>query len=410
MPAALVEITDELLDIARGPGRQVWIGRHPPFDHASLSLPGCTNFRVSPTHHGRYDVVWYYEESPADLRPGQHELVFDELIRLIGARGRLVVRFPTGIPHFTIVTLKQLLGRRYNTRVAVASEQVANAVTIVFDVDRDGIERYRGDAWTCAVLTRGTRVPHVVEFCRSIRDQDPDRRHEILIWGPGDPAYAPYGVTCHDPAYRDHLAEISRKKNDIADTATHPNLLIVHDRYRVEPGFFTGFAQFGYDFDFVTVPQWYECGTPFPAYVATDGGRRGSGQPIDCRDYSRIRPGQYINGGLMVAKTETLRDIRLNDLLFWNQCEDVELSGQFRSQGLPPRVNCFSAATTLGIGPEYTSSFLREPRAPEDPGTGIAAVGATIAKTLLANGKRLERRLRPVFKRLTRGTRRAPRR
>lgn len=349
-------------------------------------------------------MVWYYEESPADLRSGQHELVFDELVRLLGARGRLVVRFPARIPHFNIVILKQLLGRRYNTRVSVALEHVDDAVTIVFDVARDGMERYRGDAWTCAVLTRGTRVPRVVEFCRSIRAQDPDRRHEILVWGPDDPAYEPYGVTCLDPGYRDHLAEISRKKNDIADRAMHPNLLVVHDRYRVEPGFFTGFARFGYDFDFVTVPQWYECGTPFPAYVATDTGGLGTGRPIDCRDYGRIRPGQYINGGLMVAKTDTLRDIRLNDLLFWNQWEDVELSGQFRCRGLPPRVNCFSAATTLGIGPEYTSRFLPESGPLRTLGTGVAALGATIGRNLLAGGRRLEHRLRPVVRRLARGT------
>lgn len=389
-----------LRDLAREPGRQVWIGRHPPYDFVSLPLRGCTNFRVSSAHHGRYDVVWYYEESPADLRPGQHELVFDELVRLIGARGRLVVRVPGKIPHFNIVGLKNLLGRRYQTQVSVESEAVADATTVVFDVERKGIDRYRSDEWTCAVLTRGTRVSNVVELCRSIRDQDPDRRHEILVWGPDDPAYEPYGVTCHDPGYRDHLAEISRKKNDLACRAARPNLLIVHDRYRLDPGFFTGFARFGYDFDFVTVPQRYECGTPFPAYVATDTHELGTGQPIDCRDYDMIRPGQYINGGLIIAKTETLRDIRLNDLLFWNQWEDVELARQFRHQGLPPRVNCFSAATTLGIDPSYTSGFLLDSPPAIEIRRDVAAIGAGIAQTLLAGGRKIEQRMRPMFRRL----------
>lgn len=407
MPAAPVAIEGQLLDVARQPGRQAWIGRHPPHDWVSLSLQGCSNFRVSAAHHGSYDVVWYYEESPADLRPGQHELVFDEIVRLLGDRGRLVVRLSVDARSVNIVSVKHLLGRRYGTRVAVASEQVGEAVTTVFDVERGGMGRYRDDTWTCAVLTRGTRVPHVVEFCRSIREQDPDHRHEILIWGPDDPAYAAYGVSCHDPGYRDHLAEISRKKNDIADRATRPNLLIVHDRYRLDPGFFTGFARFGYDFDFVTVPQRYECGTHFPAYVATESGGLGDGRSIDCRDYETIRPGQYINGGLLVAKTETLRDVRLNDLLFWNQWEDVELAREFRGRGLPPRVNCFSSATTLGIGPEYTSQFLSESGPLGDLGVGAAAVGSTLARTLLARGRHVEQCLRPMVKRLTRRAGRA---
>ncbi|MFN7811687.1 MAG: hypothetical protein ACK5SI_03365, partial [Planctomycetia bacterium] len=176
----------------------------------------------------------------------------------------------------------------------------------------------------------------------------------------------------------------------------------VHDRYRLDPGFFTGFARFGHDFDFVTVPQRYPCGAHFPAYVAAEGSVLGRGRSFDCRDYDSLRPGQFINGGLLIAKTETLRAIRLNDLLFWNQWEDVELTREFRGRGLPPRVNCFSSATTLGIGPDYTRHFL-----PENTTLREMRAGATgVTRTLLAGGRKLEQRLRPFFKRLAGGRRR----
>lgn len=392
----------ELLKLARGSGSHVWIGHHPPFDCVALPLRGCTNFRASSVHHGRHDVVWYYEESPADLRPGQHELVFDELIRLIGARGRLVVRFHKDLRHFTIVALKHLLGRRYNTTICVESESLEDGwFTIVFGVVRHGLERSCSDEWTFAVLTQGKRVENVTAFCRSVREQDPDRRHEILIWGPDDPAYEPYGVVSHDGGYRDDLAEISRKKNDIAKRATRANLLIVHDRYRIDPGFFDGFARFGYDFDFVTVPQHYECGAHFPGYAALENGMFCKSRSIDCRDYDMIRDGQYVNGGLMVVKTETLRDVRLNDMLFWNQWEDVELTQQFRNRGLPPRVNCFSSATTLGITPEYTRAFLTERGRLSGIRRIASDVGAGIRTSVLARGRKIEQRLRPVMRRLS---------
>ena len=408
MAKRVVAIGAELLKLARAAGRQVWIGNNPPFDFVGLSIRGCTNFRASSAHHGKYDVVWYYEESPGDLRPGQHELVFDELIRLIGERGRLVVRFHRDLRHFTIVALKHLLGRRYNTTICVESESLEDGwFTIVFDVVRHGMKRYGSNDWTFAVLTKGSRVDNVVAFCRSVREQDPERRHEILIWGPDNPAYEPYDAACQEGDYRDELAEISRKKNDIAERATRANLLIVHDRYRIEPKFFEGFERFGYDFDFVTIPQRYECGTQFPGYAALENGMFYKSRSIDCRDYDMIRDGQYVNGGLMIVKTETLRDIRLNDMLFWNQWEDVELTQQFRNRGLPPRINCFSAATTLGITPEYTKAFLPE----RGPLTGMRRVatdvGGGIVTTVLASGKKLEQRMRPFLRRLSGKSRKA---
>jgi hypothetical protein len=56
-----------------------------------------------------------------------------------------------------------------------------------------------------------------------------------------------------------------------------------------------------------------------------------------------------VNGGLMVFKTHTLRANQFNDLLYWNQAEDVEVSRVFTDAGMPPRMNYLSSATTIGI-------------------------------------------------------------
>ncbi len=399
MSALPVNLNGTLLDLTKAFDKHFWFGELPPFDFVSANPLGCTNLRLSPANHQKYDVVWYYEQMPSDLPPGKFELVFDELLRLIGDQGKLVVRYQQN-QHFTVINFKHFLGRRYNARISIDSEVVENGIyTTVFNVQRLNLDRYRAKDWTFAMITQGKRRENVLGFLRSIRDSDPSHTHEILIAGPHDAGYDEFSVRYHETQYRDHLAEISRKKNDLALAASNANLLIAHDRYVLDSNFFVGFERFGYDFDFITVLQWYECGTRFPAYAAMSRGNMSWSDPMDCADYNTLRPMQFLNGGLLIAKTETLRDIRFNDMLFWNQAEDLELSHTFRNNGLPPRINCFSSATTLGITPEYTKAFIAEGAAKGQIGL---RPNASQHMSLLNPGRKLERWLRPHIKKMLR--------
>ncbi len=394
-----ITLSSTLLDLTKGFDKHFWFGEAPPFAFASANPLHCTNFRLSPANHQRYDVVWYFEQMPSDLAPGKFELVFDELLRLIGDAGKLVVRYQQN-DHFTVTNFKHFLGRRYNARISIDSESVEKGTyTTVFNVQRLNLARYRAKDWTFAIITSGKRRENVLKFMRSIRDSDADHAHEILVAGPRDAAYDEFSVRYHEAQYRDQLAEISKKKNDLALAASRSNLLIAHDRYSLDSNFFGGFEKFGYDFDFVTVLQWYECGVRFPAYVAMSQPSMTWSPPMDCEDYSTLRPMQFLNGGLLIAKTETLRDVRLNDMLFWNQAEDVELSHTFRNHGLPPRVNCFASATTLGITPEYTKAFISEsPMKQQFRGRSVGM----LQRSVLTPARQLERFLRPHFKKMFR--------
>ena len=408
MEKALEPFSELLIGMARQYDRHFWVGESAPFDFTTANILGCTNFRLSPGHHRRYQVVWAYEQSPADLAPGQFELVFDELLRLIDDRGKLVVRFSQN-DHFTVIKLKHFLGRRYNARIQVDHESFEDGVfTTVFDVRRFKLERYRDKRWTFAIVTQGKRKANVVRFLKSIRQFDPELIHEILVLGPPDNAYEPFDVRYMKTEYREHLAEISRKKNDIAEFATHPNLLIAHDRYVLDENFFAGFEQFGYDFDFTTVLQWYECGTRFPAYAALVGEDLTWSTPIDCSDYNSLRASQFLNGGLLVGKTDSFRDIQFNDMLFWNQAEDLELARAFRNHSLPPRVNCFASATTLGITPEYTKTFVPETSSkannytPKRKNRSLLNKETFLTVPILRYGKKVEQLLRPHIQRIFR--------
>jgi hypothetical protein len=350
-------------------GRHAWVGSSPRFPAEAISLIDQPNFRMASSMHGRFDSVWFVESPLSDLSGGRFEIVIDELIRLLGARGQLVVRFRE-TADVSVVNLKQAIGRRLHLSAEVHRQWcVKGEYTVAFSIERKQLEGYQDRRWTFAVLTQGNKPEMVVRFLRSIRALDPAHEHELLVWGPMNQAYAEYGVRASERQYRSDVAEISRKKNDIADSASHANLLIAHDRYALNEDFFTGFDAFGYDFDLCAIAQRYEDGHDFPSYCALPGHKlvRAS-TTIDCPDANTLWPLQYVNGGLIVAKTQTLRQIRFNDLLFWCESEDVEMTRQFRERGLPPRVNRWASATTYGVdrawytGQHFTSEeqYLKE--------------------------------------------------
>jgi len=335
-------------------GRHAWIGGAPPFVADSLSLEGRQNYRLPSLMHGQFDSAWFVETPLSDLPGDRFELVLDELIRLLGRRGRLVVRFRE-TKDLSVINLKQSIGRRFSTAAVVNRQwNTDDTYTIDFSIERHNFEDYQDRRWTFAVLTRGDKVEMVVRFLQSIRSLDPGHEHEILVWGPMDAAYVPYGVRASDRSYRDDVAEIARKKNDIAEAASHANLLIAHDRYTLDEGFFDGFDTFGYDFDLCAIAQRYEDGHPFPAYCALPGHKLvRAPTTIDCPEANSLWPLQFVAGGLTVVKTRALRQIRFNDLLFWCEAEDVEVAKAFRDRGLPPRMNPWSSATSHGVDRDW---------------------------------------------------------
>lgn len=74
-------------------------------------------------------------------------------------------------------------------------------------------------------------------------------------------------------------------------------------------------------------------------------------------NFNRYPSNAYINGGFIVLKKQTALKIFFNELLFWNQAEDVELSKHYLNQSLVPRVNSLTAAYTIGIDSTYTSTI-----------------------------------------------------
>lgn len=353
----VTSVPQRLLDLVVRGGPQLWIGAHPPFDMDSLLLYGCTNFRAPAELHGKFDVVWCYESPISELGADQHLLAMDELVRFVGERGMLVLRYKM---HDGGLAIKNILGRRPGLKARVLHEETdagGHLVSIV-ELERTDMALRRPAPWTFGILTQNTRKANVVAMLKSIRDCDPAGEHEILICGPEAPEYAFAKPRYLPQNYSPTLPEICRKKNDIARAASHPNLLLAHDRYRLDEGFFSGFDQYGYDFDFLAIAQYFENGDEYPAYCHMADDSLRMTPPSAAQNLNALRGTSFINGGLMVFKTHILRAIPLNELCFWNQAEDVEITVTYMRHGIAPRFNPYASATTIGVDKSHIRAFV----------------------------------------------------
>lgn len=363
----MIEGNTAILEYVKHGGKQVWIGRLTPFNMTAVEMLRSSGYRVSSVHHHQYEVVWFYETLLDDVGKLGWKIVVDELTRLIAVEGRLILRLRNNqVPSFAM--LKRFLGRHACLTAELEFEsydRIHDIWTVVFKIARKHMEQYSAQDWTFAVLTTGKKPDNVVRFLESIRRHEPNGDSEIIVVGPQNERYNAYGVRYIDTSsFRDdRYAEISKKKNAVIETATKTNLMIVHDRFVLAPNFFDGFERYGYDFDFVTVLQHTEDGEEYPCYAATNEYMRFAGQ-IWVKEFTHLYDTQYINGGLIIMKTQTARRISFNKMLMWAQMEDVELSEICMEHGVIPRVNFISEAVVLENPKGYLDSF-REEKLPE---------------------------------------------
>lgn len=390
---------------------QIWIGSFSPINSEVSNILHSTNYRSAPNLHQKFDCVWIYESMISDFLGWK--ILIDESIRLLKEDGYLVVRFVEN-SSISITSLKYFINSNINLEAEVFWEDykptLQSIFTIIFKIRRKNIKQYCDDKWSFAILTQGSKVENVVQFIRSIRSSDVDFKHQIIISGPKDERYSEFAVEYNEKSYSGDYAEISKKKNDIVKLARNSNILIAHDRYVLNADFFSGFEKYGYDFDFLTIKQFYESGSEFPSYCAVLRKDFIWSQPVKCGDYSFVSEEHYLNGGLMIFKKHTISTVPFNQMLFWNQQEDLELSKRMMLSGIVPRINFLSSATTVGISESYTASFRKEDINEILMKTAIAIVSQSFKKkkylvlSSFINSYRRNKKLKKVLKSLKSGS------
>lgn len=350
----------KLLELTKK-GKQGWIGLRPPFPMDAMDMLNCTNYRMPAEYHGKYDVVWIFEHSFGNSKNNGWKIAVDESIRLLKENGKLIVRCIDNL-NITMVAIKNYLGRHIGIEVSIdfeISDKCSSELITCFNIHRLNFKIYKNRKWTFAILTSGKKKGNVELFIRSIRKKEKDKS-QIIISGSHESDFDKYDVEYMDlsPFRDEEYAEISRKKNALAQMAAEENILIAHDRFVLNPDFFEGFEKYGYDFDYLTIRQFYESGKEYPAYCCAEREGLIWSKPYHIHNLNQLYSTMYLNGGLLIFKTKILRKIGFNSLLMWNQMEDVELCKEFMERGIVPRFNFMSSAKTVGVDEDYTDTFI----------------------------------------------------
>lgn len=347
-------LENPLLKLAQNKGRHAWAGLKMPFRMEAIDFANSTNYRLSSELHQKFKVVWLYETILNNFLGESWKIILDEAIRLLEENGYIVLKIHN-TDNLSIPMVKSFIGRKFGVKCDVFYEK---GTVIVLEVHRKNINIYRQKQWTFGILTLGNQVERVCKFLESVRKNENKKISEIIVVGPRNSEYEKYAVKYIDiKQFRDQeYPEVCKKKNAIIEMANNPNLMIVHDRYILGDDFFQGFEEYGYDFDFLTVKQYDIEGNEFPSYCATRKKMVYSGQ-LQVNNYSKLYSTQYLNGGLLIMKTYMAKMIKFNNIIMWDQMEDVEFSKSAMENGIIPRINFLSSAITLLVKEGYLASW-----------------------------------------------------
>lgn len=322
--------------------RVFWAGASPPLsrmESSNLILDPKADYRMPASFHQAFDLVYLVEKDLGKIKAWP--LVVDEALRLLRPGGMLVIRM-TNSRLCSIFELKHQLFMWGN--LSPEFEFVCDDGAIQFAVkNRAFAPRPTGlDSFSFGVITDGKRQSQLFAFLDSVREmrRRGHQRVEMLVCGPAAirsevEARYPGIVMVDDDGEFTAQGWITRKKNQLIARATGENVVIAHDRYTVAPDFLESLHEFGGDFACVVCKQLRPDGRRFPDWVALGSAWSWTAPAmLEYGDWSRHL---YINGGIIIAKTALLRSIPWNELLFWNQAEDVELTRRLRAAGHVPR-------------------------------------------------------------------------
>lgn len=362
-----------LIDLLREAGSVYWAGSSPPlgrFEASERIYNPDSDFREAPRLHRRFDIVMLVERDLGRFKAWP--LIVDEALRLLKPGGLLLLRFFNG-PLFSVFELKHLLHAWTAGHIRPELENYypqSGAVLAGFRLLPGAQRPATIDAVAFGVISDGQETTRLHTFLDSVRAlRRPDGLHcETLVCGPESLRTT---VEARGDGTRlivqsdDFLQQgwVTRKKNQLVANMSCPLVVIAHDRYVIPPDFLERLMEFGGDFDVLVCRQEMPDGRRFPDWVTYGSSWRGTfAAMLPYGEWCRYL---YVNGGLMIARREVLSTIGWNELLFWNQYEDVELTRRMQAQGLVPRLARSVRVLTKEVRSRYIEWFETLPPSPD---------------------------------------------
>lgn len=157
---------------------------------------------------------------------------------------------------------------------------------------------------------------------------------EILIIGGGRNSYLHNSKSVRFIDFDESVKPIwiTKKKNILAREAKYDNLVIMHDYHIFDKNWYEEFKIFGTDWDICSCPQYLINGSRNPMdWSLWDKPGYGRAWSIDYNDWSQTKY-MYVSGGFFIVKKYVMMNEPLNELLGWNEEEDVEWSLRVRDK------------------------------------------------------------------------------
>lgn len=394
-----------LLDELTGNPPVFWAGERMPtagMEHSCALFDAESDFRLPPSAHGRFCTVYLLEYDLARYK--QWPLIVDEALRLFryGQRGTLFLRFTEG-PLLSAFAFAAFLRRRGDFKFELVYQDAFTDGTVVYCLHcaRDA-SRPTLLSFEFALITDGKRPHAAALFAQSV---SAIRGIESVEWSIAVCGPAQVGEvqanTAGGPAIRyidapeshDSRGWITRKKNLLVGTSLADNLIIAHDRYTMPPEFLEQLFEYGADFDVLVPMQNDSSGERFPDWVTIGSQWTRTGSAI--LEYGDYSPHGYVNGGLIIGKRRVLSATPWNDLLFWGQYEDVELSRALSEHGITPRLARTVRVNVTATRPGYLQDFERLPFLPDQialPRFGAVQTEVLVSEFRVGDTYRLDQR------------------
>lgn len=203
----------------------------------------------------------------------------------------------------------------------------------------DKIER-----WTFGIITNGKRNDWVEKQIKAIK-QLKIPHYEIIVCG----TY----FDRKEPNFRyinfnkkDDLGWITKKKNLICENARYENIVVMHDKFILQPNWYDGMKKYGNYFNVLSNIILDESGKRAGDWM-TYGTKWNKLSRVALLEYNDWDNHTYLDGGYYVLKKDMWRKVKWDESLFWNQGEDLKLSSEFHKNGFVPRFNQYSTCKTL---------------------------------------------------------------
>jgi len=213
--------------------------------------------------------------------------------------------------------------------------------TLVYSKKKDSL--IKDDSigkWTFGVISNGKKNPWVLELIKSIEEQKIPN-YEVLIVGPNPYADSELVQSDHLKVLEDIVIleekrpPICHKKNKIIKKASYNNLCILHDRYLLPENWFLNFQKYGNYFDILCLKTLNLEGKRFSVdwmkfhYPITS--RFKLNRALLFNEWSDEA---IIPGGAIIMKKNLVEEFLLDERLFWDEMEDIQLSKTANLNGL----------------------------------------------------------------------------